>query len=208
MAFTLVFSPLMFTVTGRRTDWGRICMLEPFNTEDKPALIQTAIETILLIYTLIFMARIGMFRRRLCPSGKMSCVGQYRRNVVTFRETLGFTLTWIAIAMTNRVAQALLRVVEPRPVTALYIHTVHWASLHLLPFLCLCGYIGVRGIPRLESRPPPHFHVTGPELIKVPKRSPSTDLRAKNVPQNATNMRKSRLLLHFYSYIYLGHNTG
>ena len=49
---------------------------------------------ILLFYVVFFARNIKRFMARLCPGGKMSCVGKYPRNVLNFTTSVKLALAW------------------------------------------------------------------------------------------------------------------
>ena len=49
---------------------------------------------ICLIWLFYFKWRVKRFMNGLCPLGKMSCVGVYRRNVISFNQTLSGAVFW------------------------------------------------------------------------------------------------------------------
>ena len=75
---------------------GRICLLRETSPEqvDKVVgvrerwLVFVSFVFLDIFVVLYFSSRVNRFLRRLCPKGRMSCIGLYKRNVIDLSETI------------------------------------------------------------------------------------------------------------------------
>ena len=75
----------------------RVCLLEPLQTEEKN--ISRRIET--LVYPFLaeatnqyFSWKARVYIHGVCPNKRMSCIGKYRRNLMSFAETSLYLSCW------------------------------------------------------------------------------------------------------------------
>ena len=75
---------------------GRICLLRETSSEqvDKVVgvrerwLVFVSFVFLDIFVVLYFSSRVNRFLRRLCPKGRMACIGLYKRNVIDLSETI------------------------------------------------------------------------------------------------------------------------
>ena len=106
---------------------GKLCLLLPLdisgdgeqNLHDsiqntfQHALILFFSPSIGFIWLFYFKWRVTRFMKGICPSGKMSCVGVYRRNVISFNQTFKCAVFWSCFSpILSLVLQTVLSVGE------------------------------------------------------------------------------------------------
>ena len=82
---------------------GRICLLLDIDKNDsqyqekteKVVLISLAFCGIMLFVVRYMTWRVNRFIRGVCPRRKMSCIGAYRRNILTFQQTSTWFQAWV-----------------------------------------------------------------------------------------------------------------
>ena len=86
--------------SGHRS--GKYCLLMSHELESKTSRTdvwrfefqQIGLPVLELLWIFWFKWRVARFMRDLCPRNKRSCIGVYRRNVITFNQTFNFMLFW------------------------------------------------------------------------------------------------------------------
>ena len=91
--------PLINMIQGTflQSTMARVCLLEPLQTEEKN--ISRRIET--LVYPFLaeasnqyFSWKARVYIHGVCPNKRMSCIGKYRRNLMSFAETSLYLSCW------------------------------------------------------------------------------------------------------------------
>ena len=111
----------------------------------------------MLLYVKYFSFQMKRFMSRLCPGGKMSCIGNYQRNVLNFTTTVKLALAWGFFPMFRQVVMLayahLEEQVSPRHV--FYIDTVLWILFSDVFYTYLNLRLKSRGIPSITEVPRP-----------------------------------------------------
>ena len=108
---------------------------------------------ILLFYVVFFARNIKRFMARLCPGGKMSCVGKYPRNMLNFKTSVKLALAWGFFPIFRQfvlLAYAHLGE-EVSPEYIFYIDTLLWALCSDVFYTYLHLKLRRRGIPSITD---------------------------------------------------------
>ena len=83
---------------------GRACMLgnmtdNSFEEHSKLKFIGVAFNVLVVIRIIFLKVKVKTFVHGFCPKGKMSCLGNFRRNVITFNFSFWWMVWWIWVLM-------------------------------------------------------------------------------------------------------------
>ena len=138
---------------------GQVCLLHSLakadklrSSEEKPGfflLFNVCGGIILLFYVIYFWKmQVKRFMTRLCPGGKMSCIGKYQRNVLNFTTTAKLALAWgffpifrqfvlLAYAhLEERVSPQNVFYIDKKPAD-IFFNSKHFVDLHLATIILL-----------------------------------------------------------------------
>ena len=106
--------------------------------------------------------------RKYCPLGRMSCIGRYRRNVLTLKQTMAWVVLWCLSGIADICLQALfIRYQE------------QWSSETLFWIWNVKGFVANEG-----------FHIFIPFALSVP-----TDQGSKSSSSTSFYVRKPSVLV-------------
>ena len=110
---------------------------------------------ILLFYVIYFYFQMKTFMSRLCPRGKMSCIGKYRRNVLYFTTTVKLALAWGFFPIFRQFVLLAYAHLDQQvsPQNVFYIDTVLWTLSSDLFYTYLNLRLRRRGIPSITETP-------------------------------------------------------
>ena len=181
VSFVLVFHsvlPLSFLVKGNfpeGTGPGRVCLgLARQQTQDNAKLTILQFMTPLLVAISNSYAcwRVRRFLRDHCPRGRMSCIGVYRRNVITLKETSKLLYILCFSSFIDSVIQAVFpnldKILEGK--VLFWIWNIKGISFNEGLFLTLPLFLEIP----FECKPPnerANFYVSAPKILLA--RSPT-----------------------------------
>ena len=106
-----------------------------------------------IMYVLYNTHKANKLLGRLCPQEKMSCIGQYRRNVINYRTTAKMSIFWSLMAVLDVVVVGFNSSYNISPKSVFYVDTAIWFILfELLPFFFTI-YLSFIEIPFCREEP-------------------------------------------------------
>jgi hypothetical protein len=204
IAFTMAQFPLKALLRWKLPtdlDVFQICMLVKITKTEgdnyKGLLLSVAINMITFIHTIIFHRRSQKFVRKLCPAGKMSCIGRYNRNVISLKTTAVLAVSVTAQAIAYQFLLLIFQFLTPD--TAFFLDSIFLTVFCDIFYVCLGIALMRRDMPTItESKRRTQFYVTKP--IKIEPRSrpsvPKTntdEVRQKN-PTSSKSIGSSRFI--------------
>ena len=91
----------------------------------KALLIPVVPHTIVIIYSLIMYFRSRRFLSFQCPSGKMSCIGKYQRNVIDLKTCTMAILYWSIFPISLKLVILTFKPFSISPEHVILIHTLY-----------------------------------------------------------------------------------
>ena len=81
---------------------GKMCLLLPMEGDSeflkegrKLRMLNLMVPFLLMLCIKLLSLKVELFLNRFCPNGKMSCIGVYRRNEITYQQTFRLLFVWI-----------------------------------------------------------------------------------------------------------------
>ena len=135
----------------------------------KALLIPIVLHGIVITYSLIMYFRSRRFLAKLCPSGKMSCIGKYRRNVIDLKTCTLAILYLSFFPISLKLVILTFKPFSLSPEHVILIHTLYntfGVETFNLGFSLIIG----RGklATRQEPRKVANFYVRRPDLVPRP----------------------------------------
>ena len=162
---------------------GRICLLYPINNgpaEQKPIIYQGLFLIwgfVSISYVIYLSSRSKRFIKAMCPGEKMSCIGRYKRNVLSYRETCALSIAWSFNAMLYPVLTGILKKMYISPRAVFMIDTFYYVLTYQFITLLIVVILSKRDFP-VHSKPHKisHFYVHSPPRLLEPRRPPLPQL--------------------------------
>ena len=109
----------------------------------------------------------------MCPGEKMSCIGRYKRNVLSYRETCALSIAWSFNAMLYPVLTGILKKLNISPRAVFMIDTFYYVFTYQFITLLIVVILSKRDFP-VHSQPHKisHFYVHSPPRLLEPRRPP------------------------------------
>ena len=111
--------------------------------------------TILLFYVIYFFLQIRRYKSRLCPGGKVSCIGKYQRNVLDFITTVKLALVWGSFPIFRQFVLLTYAHLDEQvsPQHVFYIDTLLWTLFSDVFYTYLNLRLKRIGIPSINEIP-------------------------------------------------------
>ena len=79
---------------------GRICLLHPLEEENQQSTITTRLGAMIIMasYNTYYSMKANQYLAGFCPKKTMSCIGKYRRNLLTLQDTSNLIYYWTVYA--------------------------------------------------------------------------------------------------------------
>ena len=161
--------------------------LQRFGSQPQGELVQIPMWTILVFYRWV-LSQVNNWSKGVCPNRKMSCIGKFRRNLVTMRETMHFYLFEKLVFFLD---VALLGVSNNLPPEVRF-----WAhnSITLLQFIGRISFYSLiieapdsKMNTVLSDAAEPKFYVLTPEFLEP--RRPSISPSKSSLPKQSKGKR-------------------
>ena len=126
-----------------------------------------------IAYVFYLSSRCHRLMKAMCPGKKMSCIGRYKRNVLSYRETCAWSIAWSFNSMLSPVITRLLKNMEISPRAVIMIDTFYYEFSYQVVTLIIVFILSKRDLP-VHSQPPKitHFYVHRPPKLLEPRRPP------------------------------------
>ena len=175
--FNFIIQPIVLNFEN--THHAQICMLQPIKTDEsnlKSLLLFVFVTLLPVIYGQLTNYRVKKYVSGICPRGRMSAIGKYRRNLITFEENNNNIIYWggfTCCVVVRRVMWTVLPDTSP---------TVVFWSCHTIILLFVWLYLGLILPLTMEtpckSQTPttaPSFYVTKPvwQFSRLPAPPPN-----------------------------------
>ena len=175
---------------------GKVCLMYPINdgpTAQKPNKREGTFLIwgfIAIIYVFYLASRCNRLIKAMCPGKKMSCIGRYKRNVLSYRETCALSIAWSFNSMLSPVITGLLKNLYFSPRAVIMIDTFYYEFTYQVVTLIIVFILSKRDLP-VHSKPPKisQFYVHTPPKLLEPRRPtlpvsclPQTSLSLVPVP--------------------------
>ena len=150
----------------------------------------------MLFYVIYFSYKKRRFMSRLCPGGKMSCIGKYQRNVLNFTITVKLALAWGFFPIFRQFVlvgyEHLAEQVSPQHV--FYIDTLLWILFSDVFYTYLNLRLRSRGIPSItETRRATNFSDLSKNNLALEARRAIVDERRRSYPRKQTLLEVGRV---------------
>ena len=158
---------------------GTICLLTPIDNEPHKKnlvlvyginLIYGFISTVYVFYLAFRCIR---FTKTMCPGKKMSCIGKYKRNVLSYGDTVALSVAWNTNTMLFPVFMEFLEHLHISPKAVFLVDTFYYVFTYEIVTLLIVFTLSNRDFP-VHSAPPKisQFYVHSPPNLLEPRRPP------------------------------------
>ena len=102
-SFILSF-PLLKIIRGSFLQSGqaKVCLFQPLEADEegvKGRIMALAYPFIAEVFNQYYSRKVTNYLRKLCPNRRMSCIGKYRRNLLSFRDMSKYISSWAAYSV-------------------------------------------------------------------------------------------------------------
>ena len=165
LAISHVISPLSSLLKGTfpsDSQAGRICLLESSQGSMKGSQIQAAFQLIMMCFTVYNNWRVKMFLSKKCPRNTLSCIGKFKRNVLSFKQTT----VWVLFLCFSGLSSLLVFLLASFILESLSTEQMFWIW-NIRSFLC---FEGLHFVLPLFLKIPSNVEITRPFFITKSKR--------------------------------------
>ena len=182
----------------------KICLLKPMKEErgSQNILKQNVMCLVVLfdqlVFTLYSNKRVSTLRKRLCPDGKMSCIGKYRRNVIDYREARTFSLYTNFIVIVDVILVMVYDNFDVDPKIVFYIDSMVMVILSETVFFCIVSKLSMETIPEeIEAVQVAQFY-SRPPGVPIPRRQydPAASLPSSSQPNERFSLHGVKVIQH------------
>ena len=168
----------------------QINMINTEYNDDKDFVLPIILHSIVIIYSLIFFVRIRRNLSLFCPSGKMSCIGKYKRNVINLTTTTAIILYWTLLPISFKAMFAACKAFSVSTKNVLLIHTLYNNFSVEIFYIFCCMFVSRRELPSRQDTPrKTQFYLRKPHLEP---RMPT--LKRQTVAEPTTLVQRRRFL--------------
>ena len=143
----------------------QINMITTEYNDDKDFVLPIILHSIVIIYSLIFFVRIRRHLSLVCPSGKMSCIGKYKRNVINLTTTTAIILYWTVLPISFKAMFAAFKAFSVTPKYVFLVHTLFNNSSVEIFYIFCCMFLSRHKLPSRQETPrKTQFYLRKPHL--------------------------------------------
>ena len=159
---------------------GTICLLSPKIDKEPHQKNLVSLYGITFIYGFIstvyvfyLASRCRRSTKTMCPGNKMSCIGKYKRNILSYRDTVALSVAWNINSMLFPVFMQILENLHISPKAVFLIDTFYYVVTYEIVTLLIVFTLSNRDFP-VHSAPPKisQFYVHCPPKLLEPRRPP------------------------------------